>query len=120
MRKRRLRYFLQRILPGTPETYRRLGIFFLRSGRYCDKGLARVCLLEALRKGDERAYLIYHRNFSKRKKVIDDSSYREIYRDYLRESRKSRRRKLREYLRLGTREQKRSLRSEKEKFRKAG
>ena len=121
MRKRRkFRWFLKRILPGRPQIYRRLGIFFLRPGQYCDKRLARTFLLEALRKGDEKAYLIYHRHFSRKKKVIDDRSYREIYRDYLRESCKSRRRRLKEYLKLGTRKQKRSLRREKEKFLKAG
>lgn len=89
--------------------YRKTGIFFLKSVIYRDRKLAGLLLKTAMDKGDEKAYLLYHRYFSGKKKIIDDVSYREIFEDYVREKDKSKKQVLREYLKLGTRSQKRRL-----------
>lgn len=58
--------------------------------------------------GSERTYLIYHRLFSRGKKLIDDPSYEEMVREYreITGAQDVKRKKILEgYLRLGTKQQ---------------
>ncbi len=81
--KKRIRSLWIKALKGNAAAYRKLGILFLQ-GKECkrDMLLAKLCLDKAAELGDERGYFIYHRVFSRGKKVIDDLSYRDMYRDY--------------------------------------
>ena len=108
-RRRTCLKLLLRIMKNDAPFYRKTGIFFLKSVIYRDRKLAGLLLKTAMDKGDEKAYLLYHRHFSRKKKMNDDVSYREIFEDYMREKDKSRKQVLREYLKLGTRSQKRRL-----------
>ena len=108
-RRRACLKLLLRIMKNDAPFYRKTGVFFLKSCFCRDRELAGILLKTAMEKGDERAYLLYHRHFSRKKKIIDDVSYREIFEDYMREKDKSRKQVLREYLKLGTRSQKRRL-----------
>ena len=108
-RRRACLKLLLRIMKNDAPFYRKAGIFFLKPGFCRDRKLAGLLLKTAMEKGDERAYLLYHRHFSRKKKIIDDVSYREIFEDYRREKDKSRKQVLKEYLKLGTRSQKRRL-----------
>lgn len=107
---RRIRNLWVKGLQGSADAYYRLGISFL-TGQGCrkDRKLARLCLKRSAELGSEDGYLCYHRIFSKGKKVIDDSSYRQMYKEYTREPDQEERRRLREYLSLGTIWQKQKL-----------
>ena len=89
--------------------YRKFGLFFLKKGSYHDKKFAKKCLKKAMEKGDEKAYLLYHQYFSRKKKIIDDLSYNEIYEDYKQEKNRRKKHILKRYLVLGTKKQKKSL-----------
>lgn len=80
---KRIRNLLVRALKGSKTAYRKLGIVFLQ-GAICkrDRALARLCLDKAIELGDEESYFLYHREFSKKKQVIDDRSFEEMRRDY--------------------------------------
>lgn len=110
MMDRRIRKLWAQALEGNSGAYRRLGIYFYRGyGRMRDRRLAGLCLREAARMGDEKAFFLYHHFFSSGKKVIDDASYEAMYREYRRTKSRKRKRALYAYLTLGTREQKRAV-----------
>ncbi|MDO4328914.1 MAG: SEL1-like repeat protein [Lachnospiraceae bacterium] len=104
---RRIRKLWIKGLSGSADAYCRLGILFL-NGLGCrrDRKLAGLCLRQAAELGSEEGYLLYHKFFSKGKRIIDNDSYVEIYREYERETDEKKRRKLRKYLNLGTKWQK--------------
>lgn len=81
--EKKIRNLWVKALRGSSAAYRKLGVMFLQ-GKECkrDKALAKLCLDKAMEMGDERGYFLYHRVFSKGKKVIDESSYEEMRRDY--------------------------------------
>lgn len=99
-----------RALEGSAGAYRKLGICFLR-GRRCrkNKRLAGACLRKAAELGDEAGYLLYHRLFSKNKKIIDDRSYAEMCREYRNTDNQKEKKRLARYLSLGTKRQKRCI-----------
>lgn len=80
---KKIRNLWVKALKGSGKAYRKLGILFL-CGEVCEKDrtLARLCLDKAAEMGDEQGYILYHKVFSKGKKVIDDRSYEEMCRDY--------------------------------------
>ena len=80
---KRIRNLWVKALKGNRTAYRKLGIMFLQ-GAVCkrDRELAKLCLDKAIEMGDEKSYFLYHKEFSKKKKVIDDRSYEEMRRDY--------------------------------------
>lgn len=80
--KRKIRNLWVKALKGSGKAYRELGILFIR-GKACrkDRILARLCLDKAAEMGDEQGYLLYHKLFSGKKKVIDDLSYEDMMRD---------------------------------------
>lgn len=80
--KRKIRNLWVKALKGSGKAYRELGILFIR-GKACrkDRTLARLCLDKAAEMGDEQGYLLYHKLFSGKKKVIDDLSYEDMMRD---------------------------------------
>lgn len=89
-------------LKGSSAAYRKLGVLFLQ-GKECkkDRALAKLCLEKAMEMGDERGYFLYHRVFSKGKRVIDDSSYKEMCRDYQETKDRRERKRLERYLAAG-------------------
>lgn len=89
-------------LKGSGKAYRKLGVIFWQ-GKRCkrDRELARLCLQKAAEMGDERGYFLYHGIFSRGKKIIDDFSYEEMYRDYIRTGDLKEKKRLERYLRLG-------------------
>lgn len=105
---KRMRNLWTRALDGSAGAYRKLGICFLQ-GRRCrkDKKLAGACLRKAAELGDEAAYLLYHRLFSKNKKIIDDRSYAQMRKEYQNTDNQEKKRMLARYLSLGTKRQKR-------------
>lgn len=104
---RRIRKLWIKGLSGSADAYRRLGIMFLK-GQGCpkDRRLAKLCLKQAAELGNEEGYLLYHKLFSKGKRVIDHDSYRDMYREYKKETDEKKRKKIRKYLNLGTKWQK--------------
>lgn len=80
---KRIRNLLVKALRGNKIAYRKLGMLFLQ-GTICkrDRKLAKLFLDKAIELGDEKSYFLYHREFSKGKKVIDNRSYEEMRRDY--------------------------------------
>lgn len=100
--EKKIRNLWIQALKGSGPAYRKLGVLFLQ-GKECkrDKVLARLCLEKAIEMEDEQGYFLYHRVFSKGKKVIDDSSFEGIYEDYLNTKDWRVRRKLRAYLEVG-------------------
>ncbi|MCD7766950.1 MAG: hypothetical protein LUH53_10650 [Lachnospiraceae bacterium] len=109
-----------------PEAFYRLGKYYLRRGGVDggDRTLGRVCLKKSMELGCEEAFFLYHRLYSRGKKVIDDASYEEMAKAYVSGHPYSSdgpddkcaeevfpltqgmsRRTLRRYLKLGTREQ---------------
>lgn len=105
-----LRLFIKG-LQGSSRAYRRLGYLFLKNYSIAEyRKLGELCLLEAVKMGDEEAYFLYHRLFSRKKQVIDDQSYLQFWNEY--QSTKSSREKerLRHYLLLGTNRQKKITR----------
>ncbi len=120
---RRMRRLLLKAMEGSGSACRRLGLLFIRPKNLAkcrtgfwnpcpvrDLRLARVFLERSIELGDEKGYIIYHRLFSKGKKVLDDPSYQEIYLDYRKAENRNVQKRLREYLRLGTNRQKRMAR----------
>ena len=92
------------------DAYRRLGEMYLQKGMTKkDRRLAKLCLEKSSELGDELGYLLYHRIFSKGKKVIDDSSYRSMQQEYQMAKEEKDRERLAKYLELGTKEQKGEL-----------
>lgn len=98
---RRIRNLWVQALKGSGAAYRKLGILFLK-GKVCkrDRKLAKLCLNKAAEMEDEQGYLLYHKVFSKKKKVIDEQSYREMYRDYLAAESRKEKKRLRKYLEM--------------------
>lgn len=99
--KRKIRNLWIRALKGSSKAYRELGILFLQ-GKICRKDvtLAKLCLDKAAELGDEEGYLLYHKVFSGKKKVIDDLSYKEMQRDYLEAKSRKERKRLMRYLKM--------------------
>lgn len=95
-----------RALEGDAGSYRKIGIL-LWQNRQCreDVKLARLCFWKAAELGDEKGFLLYHRIFSKGKKVIDDLSYEKIKQDYKAADHPEEKKRLARYLKLGTRKQ---------------
>ena len=95
------------------DAYRRLGEMYLRKGvaksSEKDRRLARLCLEKSSELGDEPGYLLYHRIFSRGKKVIDDRSYEAMQKEYQMTEDGEEKKRLARYLELGTKEQKREL-----------
>ena len=108
MKKRMRRLFLQ-AMEGDSRAFCKLGILSIRgkAGRR-DVKLGRLFLRKAVELGNEEAYFLYHRLFSRKKKVIDDLSYEEMFREYQTAKTWKKRRRLLKYLRLGTKAQKRN------------
>lgn len=108
---KRMKYLSVKALCGSGKAYRKLGILFW-TGKGCerDRILAGLCLKHAAELGDEEGYFLYHRLFSKGKKVIDDRSYEELWDEYEREKDQKKKRRLAGYLKLGTKRQKRKQR----------
>ncbi|MDO5345397.1 MAG: hypothetical protein Q4E91_06595 [Lachnospiraceae bacterium] len=102
-------------LQGKTEAYRKLGIYYLRrSGgrtivqkrkRSVNRKLAYLCLKAAAGKGDVRAFYLLNHHFNRGKKVIDDESYRQIARDYMKIRDPEKKKYLQYYLKLGTKQQ---------------
>ena len=99
---KKIRNLWIKALKGSSEAYRNLGVLFLQ-GKECKKDveLARLCLEKAAEMGDEQGYFLYHRVFSKGKKVIDDRSYEEMRRDYRETKDWREKRRLGRYLAVG-------------------
>ncbi len=109
--KREIRNLWVQALEGSSSAYRKLGIRFYRGyGKMHDRRLAELCLREAVRMGDQKAFFLYHRFFSQGKQVIDDVSYEEIYREYRNTKDRKRKKLLYQYLLLGTKRQKEDVR----------
>lgn len=107
---RQIRNLLVKALKGSGSAYRRLGIAFLQGKRYRpDRQLAYLCLQNAAELGDEKGYFLYHKIFSKKKKVIDDMSYEAMQREYRLTDDFREKKRLALYLKLGTEEQKQKL-----------
>lgn len=94
-------------LEGDAAAYRKLGQLFWLENK--DKKLSKLCLEKAMELGDELSFVFYHLNFSKGKKVIDDSSYADIYRESLSCKDEKKKNILKGYLQLGTKTQKKNL-----------
>ncbi len=97
----KIRKLLIKALKGNGAAYRKLGIVFLE-GKKCkkDRLLAKLCLDKAAEMGDEQGYLLYHREFTRKKKVIDDLSFVEICRDYREAKGRKEKRRLKSYLKI--------------------
>ena len=91
-------------LKGDGKAYRKLGNRFMNMKK--DKVLSVLCYEKAMELGDEKSFIYYHSRFSKAKKVIDDHSYKEIYREYQVCTNKKKKKRFKQYLKLGTKEQK--------------
>lgn len=63
--------------------------------------------------GNQESYFLYHKVFSGGKQVIDDRSYRDIYRAYRKEEDPLKKKELADYLCLGTLRQKKMIKTEK-------
>lgn len=100
--EKKIRNLWVKALRGSGAAYRKLGVLFLQ-GKECkrDKALAKLCLDKAMEMGDERGYFLYHRVFSKGKKVIDELSYEEMRRDYRETKDWGEKRRLKKYLAVG-------------------
>lgn len=99
---RKIRKLLAKAISGDSRACLELGILFWNGreiGR--DRNLARVCLKRSMELGNEKGYFIYHRLFSKGKKIIDDASYQDMLREYTNCRDKREKSKLLKYLRLG-------------------
>lgn len=109
--KKRIKNLWIEALKGDEHALAELG-FALWNGKGCRKNraLARVCLERSAAMGNRSAFFLYHRLFSRGRKVIDDQSYRDIFKEYLEAPGTRSKRELMNYLRLGTREQKREIR----------
>lgn len=96
-------------LGGSAKAYRKLGICFFR-GKWGvkDRKLAKACLEKAAELGDEPAYFLYHKLFSKNKKVVDDASYADMRETYRNTGDSMEKKRLKRYLSLGTKKQKSS------------
>lgn len=92
-------------LEGDASAYRELGIFYLRRIGGQDKRLSSLCLEKAAELGDEEAFLLLHRIFSRGKQVLDDKTYQQLWSQYLRTEEERERKRLKRYLVLGTRKQ---------------
>lgn len=104
--ERREKTLWVKAMQGSAKAYRKLGAVYLLHGTdKNDRELARMCLKKAMELGDETGYLLYHRLFSRGKKVIDDSSYEDIREEYQTSREMRKKRKLEGYLYLGTRSQ---------------
>lgn len=105
--EKKIRNLWIKALRGSSAAYRKLGVMFLQ-GKGCkrDKALAKLCLDKAAEMGDERGYFLYHRVFSKGKKVIDELSYEEMRRDYRKTKDWEEKRRLKAYLETGTKRKK--------------
>lgn len=101
------RLFWIKALKGSGKAYRKLGVLYLKAGRdRMDQKLGKLCLEHGIELGDEAAYLIYHRLFSRGKQVIDDRSYEEMWREYRKTGETKEKKRLEAYLKLGTERQK--------------
>lgn len=104
------RRLILRALEDDGDALRSLGLRFLYgAGWGKDRRLARAFLRKAAMLGDAEAFAAYHYFFERKKKVIDDGSYREIYLDYRKETDQKRKRELFSYLKAGTKGQRREL-----------
>lgn len=98
---RKVRRLLAGAISGDSRACLELGIRFWKGrGIGRDRKLARVCLKRSMELGNEEGYLIYHRLFSRGKKIIDDASYRDMIREYKNCRDEKEKSKLRKYLRL--------------------
>ena len=89
-------------------------MLYKRGGK--NKRFGKDCIKRAMDMGSERAYLVYHRLFSRGEKLIDDPSYEEMMREYIEiyGAQDVRRKKILEgYLRLGTKQQIKGWRNKK-------
>lgn len=106
MMNRRIKTLWVKALKGDSEAYRRLGMIFLKGRRHRqDHELGALCLRKAMQMGNEKAWFMYHRIFSKGKEVIDSESYAEIYREYKNSKNVFIRKRLCRYLQMGTTQQ---------------
>lgn len=98
-------------LSGSSAAYRKLGCLFMQ-GRICKKDmlLAKLCLNQAAEMGDEQGYLLYHKFFYTKGKIIDDLSYEDMCKEY-RETKSRRKKKwLKKYLEVAKKERREPLR----------
>lgn len=102
---RRITVLWIQALRGSGQAYRKLGMIWYRGGGM-ERILAKLCLEKAMERGDEYSFFLYHKYFSKGRRVIDDLSYRAMCDEYMRAPNTSERKKLRPYLAMGTRRQK--------------
>jgi len=102
---RRIRRLWTQALEGDAEAYRKLGWFYQSKFGGCDKNLSRLCLEKAAELGDEKAFLLLHRLYSRGKQVIDDETYQQMWDEYQQTDDEKERKRLKQYLLLGTREQ---------------
>lgn len=112
--KKNIKNLWKKALQGDSDAYRKLGILFL-SGKRCgrDWELAGLCLEKSMEMGNQESYFLYHKVFSGGKQVIDDRSYRDIYRAYRKEEDPLKKKELADYLCLGTLRQKKMIKTEK-------
>ena len=99
----RVKNLLLKALQGSSSAYKKLGYLFLeKSSGNKDRELGRLFLLEAVKMGDEDAYFLYHRIFSRGKQVIDDPSYLQCLKEYQSTKNFCEKQRLKRYLLLGT------------------
>lgn len=107
MKKRKRRQLWRKAVLGDMDALAMVGAMLYRGGGK-NKRFGKACIKRAMDMGSERAYLIYHRLFSRGKKLIDDPSYEEMVREYreITGAQDVKRTKILEgYLRLGTKQQ---------------
>lgn len=107
--EKELKQLLAQALKGSSYAYRRLGLYFWYEERPRDRILAMLCLEKAMEIGDEKAFFLFHKIFSKEKKVIDDKSYQTFWENYCETTDPKKKQYLKKYLALGTKEQKERL-----------
>lgn len=103
--EKRVRNLWVKALRGNSAAYRKLGRIFIQ-GKICKKDmlLAKLCLNKAAEMGDEQGYMLYHKIFYTKEKIIDDLSYEEMRREY-RETKSRRKKKwLKKYLEIAEKE----------------
>lgn len=110
--ERRIRRLFIRALQGNSSAYKKLGCIFLHKNLGNEyRKLGELCLLEAVKMGNEEAYFLYHRLFSGGKQVLDDPSYLQCWSEYQSAKSPGDKKRLKRYLLLGTNRQKRMCKS---------
>lgn len=103
--EKRIRNLWVKALSGSSAAYRKLGCIFMQ-GKICKKDLllARLCLDKAAETGDEKGYLLYHKIFYAKGKIIDDLSYEDMCREYRETKSWRKKRRLKKYLEIAKKE----------------